>query len=201
MCRLALRRRELEAHLDLGLTRHDDLFSGGGVAGCDDADHVDAGSGADRRGKRDLADLEPVELHARARDRDLNHDFTDPLGLLLALFAHAGQALRVETLGRGQQLVEYLDRGHRSAHGREHQPDIVEQQRMRRQLVGALELGQCALVVPLIEQAQAAVEAHPRLLALSLAGLGPSDRRSERGVNHEEREAEGDGRQCGTPDH
>jgi len=83
--------------------------------------------------------------------------------LARALVFRPREARGVEAARVREQPVEHLDGFHRTPGGAEHEAHVEEHHRVRHELVGALELGERALVVLLVEEAEASIEPLARL--------------------------------------
>ena len=142
------------------------------IAGGDRTDDVVASGHPQRPGERRARRIDAVDLDLR---RHVGVDGQEgdegpllgphALGLLALLGPELGVAL--------EQGVERVDRVDRALELGVDEADVEQRRRIAGQLVGPLELDERARVLPLVEEAHAAVEA----LGGLLAGLGGKRRR------------------------
>ena len=163
MAERGLSGHQLEAQLLRLPARDVDGLPRGGVAGGDRPHHVMTGRQAQGRAKRRVRRLDAVDLdHGLHVGADLHEGDERPLlgpdslGLLPLLGSQLGGAL--------EQGVEGVDRLDGALQLGVDEPDVEQRRGIAGQLVGPLELDESAGVLPLVEEAQAPIEALRRLL-------------------------------------
>src|SRR5258708_3654603 len=89
-----------------------------------------------------------TSIACRAGDR------RDARGLVVARLPRSSEALRGEGAGLREHAIERVDRLDGSSHRRAHEADVVEDERVGDEVVGALELGEGAGVLAFVEEAE-----------------------------------------------